>query len=98
MTAPKTREDFPKDPSDRLKREHRLQVWTDTAHYTWFGGPYIDVVYNTPKGGHTPHDVISVWDYEAGKPSIPVTLDALVAVVTEHEEIDRLSINNDKEN
>lgn len=81
----RTKEDFPANPEDRKRRDHRLQAWTDTAHYVWYGGPYIDVTYNVPEGGHTPHDVINVWDYEAGKPSIPVTLGAFKITIIDHE-------------
>lgn len=44
-----------------------------TLYFEWKGGPYIDV----GEGGYgRAKEVINVWDYEKGEPSIPFTREA----------------------
>ena len=38
------------------------------VRFEWEGGEYVDV---TMPGAEYPIDVINVWDYEAGEPTIP---------------------------
>lgn len=55
---------------------------TDLAVYEWHGGEYVEI---TPIGESIPVDVINVWDYELGKPLIPITYTAFIRRVITHE-------------
>ena len=67
---------------------HAYMQWSDEAGTVarWHGGEYIDVgsVQTIGEAGidgddfHA-YDVINVWDYAAGKPRIPRTLEAFQA-------------------
>lgn len=50
-------------------------VEADTHHFTWAGGEYVEIA-QLDNPGYA-YDVINVWDYEKGGPSIPFTLAAL---------------------
>jgi hypothetical protein len=49
-------------------------------HFRWRGGAYIEV---HPCENTDAVEVIGVWDYEAGTPAIPVTLDAFAVRCSE---------------
>jgi hypothetical protein len=57
----------------------------------WHGGAYIDLGYIQHQGepgidsdNFHAYDVINVWDYAAGKATIPFTPAAMIEVIEEH--------------
>lgn len=69
-----------------------MQTQTDDLTFRWHGGEYIDVGSMYSVDGQSgidgddfhAYDVINVWDYELGRPRIPVTLEAMAARVAEY--------------
>ena len=55
-----------------------------TAHssvfkFVWWGGEYIDVFFI---GSDSCHDLINVWDYEAGETRVPFTPDGFAEAIS----------------
>lgn len=64
----------------------RIVTERDELRFTWHGGEYVEVAgldLSTPCPESVAFDVINVYDYEAGRPSIPFTPEALDACVDE---------------
>lgn len=61
-------------PFDR--KDHAMNV-TRTLHFQWHGGPYIEVGFSLSK----PVEVINVWDYAKGEPTIARTRRAFAAAI-----------------
>ena len=70
-----------------------MTVKAGDLEFRWHGGEYIDIgsTYAMGEAGidsddfHA-YDVINVWDYEAGAPRIPRTLDGMQQAVTAYME------------
>ena len=55
-----------------------ITIYTENLRFEWKGGEYIEVI---NRRHIEDHDLINVWDYEAGKPRIPFTPEAMFDTV-----------------
>jgi hypothetical protein len=73
---------------DRVQVAHRRQGRTvGTIRADYQGGAYVELTFAPAEPGESvpfaPTEVINVWDYERGGATIPVTAEAVRAVVVE---------------